>query len=110
MNIGAEHAVEELIADGDAGERGAGIEQAQIAGAVSFAGLAAAYQSGLPYGDLAALDGEQVLDHEAAAGERSLAATRHGLLQSMRNEGVDRVVGREIFAIPTALFRQRLLS
>ena len=29
MNVGAEQAVEELVANGDAGERGAGIEQAQ---------------------------------------------------------------------------------
>jgi len=83
MNIGAEYAVEELIANGDAGERGAGTEQAPD----RWRRLLRRRRGGVPIWvavrDLAALNGEQVLDHEGSPGKRPFTVTGYRLLQGM---------------------------
>ena len=92
MSIGAEHTVEELIANGDAGQRGAGVEQAQKSRRRLLRRTCRFVPIGVADRDLVAGDGEKVFDHEAAAGERPSAASGQRLRQSMRNEGVDRVL------------------
>ena len=91
MNVGAEHAVEELIADGDAGAGRAGLEQADDRARGRRGRRRIGVIDRIADPDLPAGDCEEVLDHESEARKRSLGAPGERLGQSMRDEGVNRI-------------------
>ncbi len=92
MGVRAEHAVEELIADRDADQAGARIQQSRDdrRGLRRRSGMG--IEIWIAVGNLAALDGKQVLHHEGEAGERAIASARNRLFERVRDQGADRVV------------------
>ena len=94
VNVGAEHAVEEFVADIDTGERCAGIEQPLDGAGGGRRALGFGVPGGIAVGDFPAGDGEQILDHEGAAGEGPGVAAEQRLLQRVGHQGADGVFKR----------------
>ncbi len=95
MRVGAEQAVEELIADGDAGAGRTGLKQPRDRGRRLTRRVCMLIEVRIAVGDLASRDGEHVLDGKGEPFERAVARARKRRLERMRHESVDGIVAWE---------------
>src|SRR5262245_2657598 len=94
MSVGTEHAVEELVADGDAGAGRARLEQADNRARRRQSRRRMLIVGRIAVPNLPAGNGKEVLHHEGETRKRSLGASGERLGQSMRDEGANRVLVR----------------
>src|SRR5262245_25742781 len=94
MSVGTEHAVEELVADGDAGAGRARLEQVDDRACRRQSRRRMLIVGRIAVPNLPAGDGKEVLHHKGETRKRSLGASGERLGQSMRDEGANRALVR----------------